>query len=98
VEKPQIRDTVCDLFHIGHDAYSQIVGVYLHNWKVYQTGGRSISFAKETCTPRTKAMQIAVRDFVRGRWMNQQCVTARQVLDFLVDQKQVVVPVHGAGG
>jgi hypothetical protein len=26
VEKPRIRDTVCDLFHIGHDAYSQIVG------------------------------------------------------------------------
>jgi hypothetical protein len=24
VEKPHIRDTVCDLFHIGHDAYSQI--------------------------------------------------------------------------
>jgi hypothetical protein len=28
VEKPRIRDTVCDLFHIGHDAYSQIVGGY----------------------------------------------------------------------
>jgi DUF438 domain-containing protein len=26
VEKPRIRDTVCDLFHIGHDAYSQIIG------------------------------------------------------------------------
>jgi hypothetical protein len=25
------RDTVCDLFHIDHDAYSQIVGGYLHN-------------------------------------------------------------------
>jgi hypothetical protein len=22
VEKPWIRDMVCDLFHIGHDAYS----------------------------------------------------------------------------
>jgi hypothetical protein len=31
VEKPHIRDTMCDLFHIGHDAYSQIVGGYLHN-------------------------------------------------------------------
>jgi very-short-patch-repair endonuclease len=30
--------------------------------------------------------------------MNRQRVTARQVLDFLVDQKQVIVPVDGAGG
>jgi hypothetical protein len=26
VEKPRIHDTVCNLFHIGHDAYSAIVG------------------------------------------------------------------------
>jgi hypothetical protein len=38
IEKPQIRDTVCNLFHIGHDAYSDIVGGYLHNQKVYQSG------------------------------------------------------------
>jgi hypothetical protein len=31
IEKPRIRDTVCHLFHIGHDAYSQIVGGYLNN-------------------------------------------------------------------
>jgi hypothetical protein len=31
VKKSCIRDTVCDLFHIGHDAYSQIIGGYLHN-------------------------------------------------------------------
>jgi hypothetical protein len=31
IKKPQIRDTVCNLFHIGHDAYSDIVGGYLHN-------------------------------------------------------------------
>jgi hypothetical protein len=39
VEKPRIRDMVCDLFHIRHDAYSQMIGGYLHNCKVYQTGG-----------------------------------------------------------
>jgi hypothetical protein len=38
VEKPRIRDTVCDLFHIGHDAYSEIVGGYLHNRSIYQSG------------------------------------------------------------
>jgi hypothetical protein len=57
VEKPRIRDTVCDLFHIGHDAYSQIVGGYLHNRSSYQTG-------------KEGGGQIRVRDFVRSRRMN----------------------------
>jgi hypothetical protein len=57
VEKPQIRDTVCDLFHIGHDAYSEIVGGYLHNRSIYQTGGgRGNALAKETRIPQTKEM------------------------------------------
>jgi hypothetical protein len=38
IKKPQIRDTVCNLFHIGHDAYSDIVGGYLHNQSIYQSG------------------------------------------------------------
>jgi hypothetical protein len=62
VEKPRIRDTVCDLFHIGHDAYSEIVGGYLHNRSIYQTGGRGNALAKETRIPRTKQMQIKVQD------------------------------------
>jgi hypothetical protein len=42
VEKPQIRDMICNLFHIGHDAYSKIVGVYLHKRDVYVTGRNSV--------------------------------------------------------
>jgi hypothetical protein len=38
VEKPRIRNTICNLFHIGHDAYSEIVGGYLHNRSIYQSG------------------------------------------------------------
>jgi hypothetical protein len=58
---------VCDLFHIGHDAYGQIVGGYLHNRSIYQTGGgggRGNALARETRIPRTTAMQIKVQDFV----------------------------------
>jgi hypothetical protein len=91
VEKPRIRDTVCDLFHIGHDAYSEIVGGYLHKRKVYVTGrnsvGRGGNAARETRIPRTKAMQI------RSRRMNWQRVTARQVLDFFVENQYVIVPL-----
>jgi hypothetical protein len=72
VEKPWIRDTVCDLFHIGHDAYSQIVGGYLHKRKVYVTGRNSVGRGgnagqRDTRIPKTKAMQIKVRDFIRSR-------------------------------
>jgi hypothetical protein len=38
IEKPRIRDTICDLLHIGHDAYSAIVGGYLHDCRVYVSG------------------------------------------------------------
>jgi hypothetical protein len=70
VEKPRIRDYVCHLFHIGHDASSTIVGGYLHNRSIYQSGkggeGRAgNSTAKETRRTRSKGMQIAVRQRFR---------------------------------
>jgi hypothetical protein len=98
VAKPRIRDTICDLFHIGHDAYSQIIGGYLHNQSIYQTGGgMGNSIARETRIPWTTAMQIKVRDFVWSHWMNRQRVTGRQVLDFLVEQKHLVAPLDLEG-
>jgi hypothetical protein len=98
VEKPRIRDTVCDLFHIGHDAYSAIVGGYLHKRKVYVTRRNSVGRGgnagqRDTRIPRTKAMQIKVRDFVRSRRMNRERVTARQVLDFFVENQYVIIPL-----
>jgi hypothetical protein len=53
VEKLCIRDHVCNLLPVGHDAYSTIVGGYLCNRKIYQSGkkggGRAgNSTAKET--------------------------------------------------
>jgi very-short-patch-repair endonuclease len=38
-------------------------------------------------------MQIAVREFVCGHRMNRQRVTGRQVFDFMVEQKHLIVPV-----
>jgi very-short-patch-repair endonuclease len=52
----------------------------------------AVNFDK-TRIPRTMAMQIKVRDFVRGRCMNRQRVTGCQVLDFLVAEKHLVVPL-----
>jgi very-short-patch-repair endonuclease len=79
------------------DAYSEIVGGYLHKRKVYVTGrnsvGRGGNAARETRIPRTKAMQIKVRDFVRSQRMNRQRVTACQVLDFFVENQYLIVPL-----
>jgi hypothetical protein len=66
VPRPQICDTICDLFHIGHDTYSQIVGGYLADCKVYQSGkdgaGRAgNSKARDTRIPRMQGLQIQVR-------------------------------------
>jgi hypothetical protein len=100
IEKPQIKDTVCNLFHIGHDAYSDIIGGYLHKRKIYQSGkggrggGRAgnLPTAKESPRiPRMTAMQIKVQDFVRTCRMNWQRVTGR------VEQKHLFVPVDGDG-
>jgi hypothetical protein len=77
VEKPQIRDMICNLFHIGHDAYSEIVGGYLRKRDVNVCGRNSVGRGgkqvnQETRIPRTKVMQVVVRDFVRSRRMNRQ--------------------------
>jgi hypothetical protein len=82
VPKPRIRDTICDLFHIGHESYSQIVGGYLAKRRVYVSGKNNAgragnSNAKVTRIPRTIALQIQVRDFVRSCRMNRQRVTGR---------------------
>jgi hypothetical protein len=37
-------------------------------------------------------MQIAIQDFFHGCRMNRQRVTARQVLDFFVEQKHLAIP------
>jgi hypothetical protein len=75
----------------------------LHKRDVYVTERNSVGRGgnqenRETRIPRTKAMQVAVQDFVRCRRMNRQQVTARQVLDFFVEKKyDIVVPLDERG-
>jgi hypothetical protein len=98
LEKPRIRDTICNLFHIGHDAYSQIIGGYLNNRKVYQSGSKrgvgrgGKSTAKNTRIPRTFTLQVSVRDFIRSHRMQRQRLTGCQVLDCFVEQKHLAIP------
>lgn len=99
------RDAICKMFSIGNSQYSQIIHNYFASnkkRKAYATGkegsGRSGNRAtKATVIPRTKCNYIKLRDFVRDCLIKRQRVTARQVLDFLVDEKILHIPRDSEG-
>lgn len=52
---------------------------------------------KETRIPDNIETHVLIRDFVRGRRMSQQRVTARTILDFLLEQGTIDVPEDDTG-
>lgn len=102
VKPAKIRDRVCNLFGISASTYSSILTMYLKDRTVYVSGkygdGRSGNrSAKETRIPDTRAVQIRVREFVRGKRAKRERVTARQVLDFLAVADLIVVETNEEG-
>lgn len=97
VRRPMIRAQVCGMFGISERSFSKIMQSYLINRKIYASGwcdsgrGGNIS-RKDTRIPRTNAVEILVRQWVRERRAIRQRTTARQVLDFLVDQQILFLP------
>ena len=102
VKRPQVRDKVCKFFRISAGTYSKIMGDYLQQRQVYVSGRESLgragnTKAKETRIPRTERLRIEVRNFVRTRRMSRSRVTARQVLEYFLEQKHLVVPLDAQG-
>ena len=94
---PAIRAKVCHLFGISAPTYGKIVQGYLLNRSMYISGkddeGRSGNrMAKQTRIPRTKAVQIAVSEWVRQRQAKRQRTTARQLLDYFTDKTLLILP------
>ena len=94
---PVIRAKVCHLFGISAPTYSKIVQGHLLNSSMYISGkddeGRSGNrMAKQTRIPRTKTVQIAVREWVRQRQAKRQRTTARQLLDYFTDKTLLILP------
>ena len=95
---PPVRDTICKLFSIGAPTYARIMSAYFnnnHNRVVYSSGQqgsgrRGNRRQKITRIPRTRELQVRVREFVRGR---RERVTARQIVDFLAAEGILHVPV-----
>ncbi|KAG7355775.1 hypothetical protein IV203_000461 [Nitzschia inconspicua] len=89
VKPAKIQARICELFGISTPTYCAILSNYLKDRTAYASGkfrdGRSGNRSvKETRIPDTLAVQILVRDFIRGKRAKRERVTARQVLDHLV--------------
>jgi len=97
-----IRKTICSLFRISPNTYSKITSSYFNERKFYLSGRKSDgrsgnSDEKDTRIPRTVALQIEVRDFVRSRRSNRSRVTGRQVLDFFIQKGFISIPQDETG-
>ena len=97
IPKPAIRKTICETFSISERTYGNIMKQYLVHRQPYVSGkdmaGRSGNrCAKVTRIPDTKKIVIIVRDFVREKRKQRKRVTARQVLDLLVDKNILSIP------
>ena len=102
VKPAKIRDRVCNLFGISAPTYCSIISSYLKDRTLNVSGkyggGRSGNrSSKDTRIPDTKAVQIRIRDFVRGKRAKRERVTARQVLDFLAGEGLIAVEKNAEG-
>lgn len=89
IKAPAIRPTVCRLLGISSRTYVRILSQYLAQEDVYHSVRSGNVKAKECRIPNTKAVQILIREFVRECRKELKRVTAKQVLDFLVEKEMV---------
>ena len=93
VPPPRIREKLTALFGISAPTYVQIMTTYLSTRNSYDSGkSRGNYSVKESRIPQTNALQVKVRNWVRERRGRRERTTARQVLDFLVEEKILVIP------
>ena len=98
----EIRPTVQKLLGVGSNTYQAIMTQFLSEESVYASGVQGSGRAgnrnvKYTRIPKTQAVVHGVRDFVRGRRTKRERVTARQVLDWFVEQGYLAVPKDSKG-
>lgn len=100
-----LRDTICREYGIGKTTYSQITLSYFpadtRRRQVYVTGMDGLkpgnTKSKQTRIPRTVECILQTQKFVRDMRAKRQRVTARQVLDFLIANEVLMVPVAANG-
>ncbi|KAG7356089.1 DDE superfamily endonuclease [Nitzschia inconspicua] len=98
-QKPAIAKQVCAEFGIGNSQYSKIVTSYFtqdsQQRVVYSTAGRGLkpgnATAKERRIPLTVENRLLMQRFIRQKRANRERVTARQVVDFLVEKGRLYI-------
>ena len=100
----QVRESVCSQLGISSATYSAIMKAHFEpsdgrkgRKKAYVSNPSGNFTPKETRIPSTCDMQYRVRDFVRQQRKQRKRVTAKQVLEMLLDDGVLVVPKDGNG-
>ena len=96
VRPPAIRSQILQLFGISPNTYSAIMNMYLRHCIVYVTGRNGQGRVgnrqeKITRVPRTNQVQVKICKWVHQRRSQQQQTTARQVVDYLVEERILVI-------
>ena len=86
------------MFGILAPTYGAIIQKFMSNQEGYTSGkSRGNYTAKDARIPSTKALEVKVRDWVRDRRSRRQRATGRQVLDYLVEEKILVLERDNSG-
>lgn len=98
----RIRERVCRYLGIGTLSYGNIIGSYFGGESAQATiytpqSRKGNSEEKAVRIPHTVKVQIATRDFVRSKRMRRERVTARQVMDMLVEKRWLMVKKDAEG-
>ena len=101
-KRPAIKATITSFFGIGNDQYTKILNEYLTNRQPYITGKAGHGRSGNQCAKPTRIVHglevtLNVQRFIRERRMRRERVTGRQVLDHLVQEGLLVVPVDDFG-
>ena len=90
-----VRSRACSLFGISTHTYGKILKAFFNSKtdsRLYTSGkGRGNFSRKETRIPQTRAVVIGIREYVRGRRATRKRTTAKQVLEYCIQQGFVQV-------
>jgi len=105
VPRPAIAREVCMEFGIGKTQYTNIVKAYFtvdpRNRQVYSTGDNGFKpgneKAKQRRIPVTTENRLLTQTYVREQRSKRQRITARQLVDFLVEKGKLHVKKDATG-
>jgi transposase len=93
----KLREQVLQAFSLSPHTYQKILYSFAVSDVAYETKRVGNWTSKPTRIPQTRSVLSSVREFVRDRRSRRERVTGRQVLDFMVEKKIIVIPKDRMG-